>query len=324
MTGIGHRRSRQSSSRSGVVHRPTRARSSRTTSGQHVAEGVHLRPGGVALQREPHVAVGEHPHRLEHVAGRQRGRRARRAAGDPEAAAVELEHQGLAVDVQAGEGHQVGESRVGVADHLHVRHLGGDPAAYDVDERVVARVDLVPLGDHRLERRGGGQRGRHVLEAGGALVDPVVAGEGVAPARALADQEHADAGGAAPLVGRAGRRGPPAGQGQAAHRGAGVGEERDVVGQLEGADGPGACRPRGWRSGGRRPPTSGATARSSQVAGVGAPATRRRGPTPPARPTRPRAGPPSARPRSGRRRRRGASPSPGRAARGGRRRCRCW
>ena len=74
-------------------------------------------------------------------------------------------------------------------------------------------VDLVALGDHRLERGGRGQRAGHVLEAAGPLVDPVVAGERVAPAGALADQQHADARGAAPLVRRPRRDRPAAGSG---------------------------------------------------------------------------------------------------------------
>ena len=103
--------------------------------------------------------------------------------------------------------------------------------------------DLVALGDHGLEGRGGRQRGRDVLEAGGALVDPVVAGERVAPAGALADQQHADPGRPAPLVGRGGGRRPAVGEREAAGGGAGVDEERyvgqrrDHVGErLHGAD----------------------------------------------------------------------------------------
>ena len=72
--------------------------------------------------------------------------------------------QRLAVDVEAGERHQVGEPVDRVADHLDVGDLG-HPGPDPVDEGVLAGVDLVALGDHGLERGGGGQRGGDVLEA---------------------------------------------------------------------------------------------------------------------------------------------------------------
>jgi len=93
---------------------------------------------------------------------------------------------------------------------------------------VLARVDLVALGHHGLQRRGGGQHGRDVLEAGGALVDAVVGGEGVVPARPLAHQQHPDAGRPAPLVGRERGGVPGLGQGKATSARAGVDEERCV------------------------------------------------------------------------------------------------
>ena len=60
-----------------------------------------------AVQRHPDVAVGQHTHRLQHVAGPQRRRGAGRAGRDGEAAPVQRVQQRLAVDVEAGEGDQV-------------------------------------------------------------------------------------------------------------------------------------------------------------------------------------------------------------------------
>ena len=74
----------------------------------------------------------------------------------------------------------MGEPVHRVADHLGVRDLG-HPGPDPVDQRVLAGVDLVALGHHRLERGRGAQCGRDVLEAGHPLVDPVVVGERVAP-----------------------------------------------------------------------------------------------------------------------------------------------
>ena len=238
MTGIGQSRSRQSSSRrrSAALTAPPAPGSRPTTSGSASQKASTSARGRVALQREPDVAVGQHAHRLQHVAGRERRGRAGRAAGDAEPAPVELGHQRLAVDVEARERHEVGESSTGVADDLDVRHLGGHPAAYDVDELVLAGVDLVALGDHRLQRGGRGQDGRDVLEAGRPLVDAVVAGERVAPPRALAHQQHARPRPARPTCAPTPRRRPAGGQREPAHRRAGVGEERDVVRQLELAD----------------------------------------------------------------------------------------
>jgi hypothetical protein len=72
-----------------------------------------------------------------------------------------------------------------------------------------------------------GQGRRHVLEARGALVDAVVAGEGGGPTGALAHQQHPHAGRAAPLVRGRGRGVPAAGQRPSPGGGAGVDEERD-------------------------------------------------------------------------------------------------
>ena len=79
----------------------------------------------------------------------------------------------------------MGEPVHGVADDLDVGDLRGHAAAYDVDELVLAGADLLALGHHGLQRGGGRQDGGDVLEAGRALVDAVVGGEGVAPAGAL-------------------------------------------------------------------------------------------------------------------------------------------
>ena len=195
--------------------------------GQHGQEAVDVLGGGVAGERDPDVAVGQHPHRLEHPAGGEGRGRAGRAARHAVPAPVQLGHQRLAVDVQAGEGDQVGEPVDRVADDLDVGDLR-DRRPDPVDERELASVDLVALGHDRAQGSGRGQRRGDVLEPAGALVDPVVAGERVAPAGALADQQHADAGRASPLVRRARQRVPAAGERQPAHRGTGVDEERDA------------------------------------------------------------------------------------------------
>src|SRR3546814_19357156 len=60
---------------------------------------------------EAHVAVREHAHRGQDMAGLQGGGGARRARRDREAPSVELRDQRLAVDVQARERNQVGAAR---------------------------------------------------------------------------------------------------------------------------------------------------------------------------------------------------------------------
>ena len=99
-------------------------------------------------------------------------------------------------------------------------------------------------------------------------------GERVAPAGALADQQHADAGRAAPLVGRAGGRRPALGQREPARRGAGVDEQRDA-GATAATSATGWTVPTSWlaRLAARRP--------SGAVRG-----RRRRRPTRPSRSTR--------------------------------------
>ena len=90
--------------------------------------------------------------------GPQRGRRARRARRHREAAPVQRVQQRLAVDVQAGERHQVRQPVDRVADHLHVGHgrrdrrRGSGRPARDSRGRLGRR-----LGRHRPQRR----RGRH-------------------------------------------------------------------------------------------------------------------------------------------------------------------
>src|SRR3546814_10955841 len=71
---------------------------------------------------EAHVAVREHAHRGQDMAGLQGGGGARRARRDREAPSVELRDQRLAVDVQARERNQVGEAALGIAHHLDVGH----------------------------------------------------------------------------------------------------------------------------------------------------------------------------------------------------------
>ena len=108
-----------------------------------------------------------------------------------------------------------------------LRDLRPDP----VDEGVLTGVLLVPLGDDGLEGGGGGQHGRHVLEAAVALVGPVVRrGRGRASGRPGVRPGSPTPGRPAPLVGRR-RRAPtnPAGSGQPADRGTGVDEEGDVA-----------------------------------------------------------------------------------------------
>ena len=83
------------------------------------------------------------------------------------------------------------------------------------------------------------------------LVDPVVGGERVAPRTSLADQQHADAGRAAPLVRRAGGDRPAVAGG-----GAGPSRRRRPRRPGSPAAAPrrpaGRCRPRGWPTGARR------------------------------------------------------------------------
>jgi hypothetical protein len=122
----------------------------------------------------------------------------------------------------------VGQPVDRVADDVDLR----DPchrAPDSVDQPPLPRADLIAVGHDRLEGGGGRQRGRHVLEAGCALVDALVDGERVSPPGALAHQQHTDARGPAPLVRRRGRRAPAVGQRQPARRRARVGEQGYAV-----------------------------------------------------------------------------------------------
>src|SRR3546814_6802305 len=72
---------------------------------------------------EAHVAVREHAHRGQDMAGLQGGGGARRARRDREAPSVELRDQRLAVDVQARERNQVGEAALGIRSEEHTSEL---------------------------------------------------------------------------------------------------------------------------------------------------------------------------------------------------------
>ena len=136
----------------------------------------------------------------------------------------------------------MGEPADGVADDLDVRDPPGDLLAQPGDLPELSPGRLLTFEGDRPQRGGRGQRRRCVLEAGDPPVDPVVVGEGVAPARSLAHQQHPQAGGPAPLVGRGGQGRPAVRQGLAADRGAGV-HEQGYVAQRAGDGGHGLERP---------------------------------------------------------------------------------
>ena len=206
----------------------SQGRSTREHLWQRGHQPVDVRRGGPAGQRDPHVAVGERAHRGQHVRRLEAAGGARRPRRHREPAPVELGDQGLPVDVQAGEGQHVRQPGHRVADDVHVvQPVQRRPEP--VDERVLAGADLLALGDDGLQRGGGGERGRDVLEAGHPGVGPVVGGERRPPPGALAHQQHPDAGRAAPLVRRRGGRGPPARQVHPPGGRAGVGEDGHVV-----------------------------------------------------------------------------------------------
>ena len=179
-------------------------------------------------QRHPHVAVGQGTHRGQHVRRLEAARGARRARRHREPQPVELGHQGLAVDVEARERQHVREPVHRVADHVHVLEAG-ETLPEPVDQPALPGPDLVPLGHHGLERCGRGQRGRHVLEPRDPGVRSVVGRERRPPARALADDEHPDAGRPSPLVGGSRGGGPPAGQVHPSGRRRSVREDGYVV-----------------------------------------------------------------------------------------------
>ena len=126
ITGSGQRRPRASTTSMPVTGpaapssaadgAPPRRAAPRGTASTSGAAGRH----GLQRQGDPHVAVGEHPHRRQDVARLERARGAGRAGGHGEAAPVQLAHQRLAVDVQAGEGHHVRQPVDRVADDLGV------------------------------------------------------------------------------------------------------------------------------------------------------------------------------------------------------------
>ena len=187
--------------------------------------------------------------------GRQRRRRARRAGRHAEPAPVELGHQRLAVDVQAGERHQVGEPVVRVADHLDVGHLRGHPRADPVDQRVLpggrpgSRSSV-----HRLQRGRGGQGRRDVLEARRHARRPGRRrGTGCAtgrPCGPAARRRRPARPTCAPSPRR--RTSRPAGAGgpceaqASTNSGTSPQAGGDLVDRLD------ACRPRGWRTARRR------------------------------------------------------------------------
>ena len=89
MTGSGQTCPRQSSSTSAIITAHLGPQPL-DHAGQRRQERVDLGLGRLAGQRDPDVAVGERAHRRQHVAGLERGRRARRAARHAEAQLVEL------------------------------------------------------------------------------------------------------------------------------------------------------------------------------------------------------------------------------------------
>ena len=116
------------------------ATASGSTARNRVDVGLAVRCDARQRQGDPHVAVGEHAHRGEHVAGLERAGRAGRARRHREAPPVELGDQRLTVDVQAGEGHHVRQPVARVADDLGV-------------------------GDARRGRAGSGRRARRLARA---------------------------------------------------------------------------------------------------------------------------------------------------------------
>ena len=105
--------------------------------------------------------------------------------------------------------------------------------------------DLVALGDHGLERGGGGQGGRHVLEAGARARRPGRrSGKGLRHRAPLRTSSTPTPAGPPHLCAEPAAAASPSGSGEPAHRGAGVDEERvrrrrprgDLGDRLEGAD----------------------------------------------------------------------------------------
>ena len=119
MTGSGQRRPRASTVDvpGPVTAAPSLGPDGGDGLGQRCAEPVHvgLAPGSTPGQRQgdPHVAVGERPHRGQDVAGRQGAGGARRPRGDREPRAVQLGDQRLAVDVEAARRSTMCGSRSG-------------------------------------------------------------------------------------------------------------------------------------------------------------------------------------------------------------------
>ena len=106
-----------------------------------------------AVQRHPDVAVAEAPPSPPARGRPQRRRRARRAGRDGETAPVQRVQQGLAVDVQAGERHQVRQPVDRVADHLDVRHRRRHPSADPVHQRGSRAASAAASPARRPQRR---------------------------------------------------------------------------------------------------------------------------------------------------------------------------
>ena len=147
------------------------------------------------------------------MARRQGAGRARRSGRDREARPVELVQQRLPVDIETGEGDEMGQAVHRVADHLHVRDQLRHPLPDPVHQPPQPRrfvPGLRPRPQRAQGRRGGHDR-RDVLEPRRAARLPLV----VRPLRrepgALADREQPDAGRAAPLVGARRQQRPGAG-----------------------------------------------------------------------------------------------------------------
>ena len=213
-------------------------------------------PGRTASSRSTSAAVVSRPRETRTLPwvsapiaastcdGSRRAGGAGRAGRHREAVPVELGDQGLALDVEAGEGQHVGEPVHRVADHVDVRDRG-QSGAQPVHQRPLPRADLSRSASTACSAAA-------AASTAGTFSKPATRGsvrssdgERRPPAGALAHQQHAHPRRAAPLVRRRRRRRPARGQVHAARRGRRVGEQRDVVpgrhlrglgDRLEGAD----------------------------------------------------------------------------------------
>ena len=286
MTGSGHPMPAAVQLDLGHGQAARSARSRATTPGRTASRPLDVLRRRVPGQRHPHVAVGERAHRGQHVA---RASASMAVHAEPLTRRRSPCRSSSVTSASPSTYRQEKVTRWGSrpsgSPTTSTSGIRATPRADPVDQRALARADLVALGHHGLEGGRGGQRARaRSRSPAPARRSGRRRGRGAAtgpPCGPAARRRRP----AAPLV-RGGRRGAPSRrERQPPRRGAGVGEEgyagrggaASPATRLQGADlvvgdldGDARRRPRRARRPSRRPAR--AVDRHATDAGAPAPA----------------------------------------------------